>query len=387
MFGASVIWALDVFPTHAENVVAVVSLGLICVIQAIALSLAGGRIREQKQQQQNAAQHAIRPPNEAQIKGAAINPASIEPPTTRDEQDQTKEELFRDRQIEIAKGLNYITLGAAAVAIFGLFFVNRSIQHADRGNIDANRGWIAIDGVAATGEIGGDKNIDLQIYFLNVGRSPAVSSEAIFGLIPPQTSISPKAWRSLLDLTGHAIVLILCRTVHRFFQIQINRNGLQLLSRAKVSLNPHSAMIGLSMSKVVLLTKPCMNSIKRGSAIWCFGMENSQLGAQRFPAKTGTGLVRKMNSEMVYADESRRQFHLGHLGPEPGTPPNLGQYRRLGIVWPCAPHFVQSSSSTRFAAGADGFLILIQLSLRPVRYGEPRRFETMPSQPSAQACS
>jgi hypothetical protein len=47
----------------------------------------------------------------------------------------------------------------------------------------------------------------------------------------------------------------------------------------------------------------------------------------------------------------------------------------------------QSSSATRVATGAAGFLILTHQSLRPGRYGDPRRFDTMPSQPSAQACS
>jgi hypothetical protein len=179
VFGASVVWALDVLPTHAENVVAVVSLGLVCIIQAIALCIAGRRIWEQKQQQQNAAQYARRPPNEPQIKTAAVDTTAAQPPTPN-EQHQAKEELFWDRQIETAKGLNYITLGAAAVAILGLFFINRSIQHTDQGNIDANRGWIAMDSMAATGEIGGDKNIDLQIYFLNVGRSPALKLGSYF---------------------------------------------------------------------------------------------------------------------------------------------------------------------------------------------------------------
>src|SRR5580704_14194165 len=45
----------------------------------------------------------------------------------------------------------------------------------------------------------------------------------------------------------------------------------------------------------------------------------------------------------------------------------------------------QSSSASRVTAGALGFLTLTQQSLRPGRYGEPRRFDTMPSQPSAQA--
>jgi hypothetical protein len=45
-----------------------------------------------------------------------------------------------------------------------------------------------------------------------------------------------------------------------------------------------------------------------------------------------------------------------------------------------------SSSASRRTAGAAGFMILTQQSTRPERYGEPSRFDTMPSQPSAQAC-
>jgi hypothetical protein len=36
-------------------------------------------------------------------------------------------------------------------------------------------------------------------------------------------------------------------------------------------------------------------------------------------------------------------------------------------------------------AGAAGFLTFIQQSARPERYAEPMRFDTIPSQPSAQA--
>ena len=46
---------------------------------------------------------------------------------------------------------------------------------------------------------------------------------------------------------------------------------------------------------------------------------------------------------------------------------------------------LQSSSASRFTAGAAGFLILSQWSTRPDRYGIPSRFDTMPSHPSAQA--
>ena len=55
--------------------------------------------------------------------------------------------------------------------------------------------------------------------------------------------------------------------------------------------------------------------------------------------------------------------------------------------WEAAPgHRPQSSSASRRTAGAFGFLTLIQCSVRPDRYGEPSRFDAMPSRPSAQAC-
>ena len=47
---------------------------------------------------------------------------------------------------------------------------------------------------------------------------------------------------------------------------------------------------------------------------------------------------------------------------------------------------LHSSSASRFTAGAAGSFFLSQWAERPARYGDPSRFETMPSQPSAQAC-
>ena len=61
--------------------------------------------------------------------------------------------------------------------------------------------------------------------------------------------------------------------------------------------------------------------------------------------------------------------------------------RRLCRLPPLVPRLLpQSSSASRFTAGAAGFLILSQWLTRPERYGEPSRFDTMPSQPSAHAC-
>ena len=48
------------------------------------------------------------------------------------------------------------------------------------------------------------------------------------------------------------------------------------------------------------------------------------------------------------------------------------------------PHDQSSSASCR-TAGAAGFFTFSQCADRPDLYGEPSRFDTMPSQPSAQA--
>src|SRR6516165_9105907 len=47
----------------------------------------------------------------------------------------------------------------------------------------------------------------------------------------------------------------------------------------------------------------------------------------------------------------------------------------------------QSSSASRFTAGAFGFLTFTQCGERPDRYIEPSRFDTMPSQTQLQASS
>jgi hypothetical protein len=45
----------------------------------------------------------------------------------------------------------------------------------------------------------------------------------------------------------------------------------------------------------------------------------------------------------------------------------------------------QSSSASRFTAGAAGFLNLSQCRVRPLTYGEPSRFDTMPPLEGAMA--
>ena len=62
-----------------------------------------------------------------------------------------------------------------------------------------------------------------------------------------------------------------------------------------------------------------------------------------------------------------------------------GRWEAAGCHRDRLPNVLQSSSALRRAAGAAGFLTLIQSADRPPRYLEPSRFDTMPSQPSLQA--
>jgi hypothetical protein len=64
---------------------------------------------------------------------------------------------------------------------------------------------------------------------------------------------------------------------------------------------------------------------------------------------------------------------LPHLAPRP---------QQCGAFYNRLP---QSSSASRFTAGASGFLNFSQSFVLPDRYCEPSRFETIPSSPSLQA--
>jgi hypothetical protein len=95
------------------------------------------------------------------------------PPPSNDEQHRAAERDYWRRQLSISKGLNWITLCAAAAAVVGLIFVSINIRHADQGTIDANRAWIAPYTVQPIGKtaLGG---IMFEVTFLNTGKTPAL---------------------------------------------------------------------------------------------------------------------------------------------------------------------------------------------------------------------
>jgi hypothetical protein len=53
---------------------------------------------------------------------------------------------------------------------------------------------------------------------------------------------------------------------------------------------------------------------------------------------------------------------------------------------PLFDRFPQSSSASRFTAGASGFLNFSQSGDLPERLRDPSRFDTIPSRPILQAC-
>jgi hypothetical protein len=79
------------------------------------------------------------------------------------------ERRFWERQITIAKWLNGISAGAAAVALIGLLFLYRSIVGADDATVRANRAWLApaFRTLAWPLERGGP--VGIQIHVQNVG--------------------------------------------------------------------------------------------------------------------------------------------------------------------------------------------------------------------------
>jgi hypothetical protein len=102
---------------------------------------------------------------------------------------------------------------------------------------------------------------------------------------------------------------------------------------------------------------------------------------------TSTSLICSRLHHLSEAPSLSKRLHaLPHMDPAV----SIGVVKKRIVV--CKLSFrrqrgrLQSSSASRFTAGAFGFLLFIQSSERPERYRESLRFETMPSRPSLQAC-
>ena len=138
VFGASVIWALDVFPTHAENAISVVTLGIICIIEAIALSITTRRHWEDRPENRHHTSNSQRPPNEPKDKGSAIDALRAQP-ETHEENHHAAEEYFWNKQIRVGWVLNGITAVAAGLAVFNLFYIRAGLIEAHTATVESQQ--------------------------------------------------------------------------------------------------------------------------------------------------------------------------------------------------------------------------------------------------------
>ena len=110
------------------------------------------------------------------------------------------ENEFRNRQLRISKWLNWITGLGAIAALAGLWFLNASIQSADRASVVSNRAWIGSLGAGLVGDILPDKPLKALIRTYNSGKTPALDYQIRYHLRNVQGElIDNREARKLID--------------------------------------------------------------------------------------------------------------------------------------------------------------------------------------------
>jgi hypothetical protein len=102
-------------------------------------------------------------------------------PMIQEVEHRATERRFWDRQIRVAKCLNWITFLSALVALFGLGFVYLGLIETKRAGdiaretlIASNRAWLAPVDAIIDGQIQKDQPINTAIVFENTGKGPAL---------------------------------------------------------------------------------------------------------------------------------------------------------------------------------------------------------------------
>jgi hypothetical protein len=112
--------------------------------------------------------------SDSQPEGRAREPSIIELHPA-EERHRAAERSFWERQIRVAKGLNWITLFAGIVAVGGLVALYRSITDAEDATIRANRAWLMADHVSIIPGTNAERMKTIQAWFeiTNIGKEPA----------------------------------------------------------------------------------------------------------------------------------------------------------------------------------------------------------------------
>jgi hypothetical protein len=104
-------------------------------------------------------------------------------------QQNTRERTFWGRQIRVSSWLNWVTGVGAAVGLFGLYFLYRSVVGADQATIEANRAWVGTTWLIVHND-SPDKDIPIEIHLVNFGKSPALQLSSHFEHAGPEYGLA-----------------------------------------------------------------------------------------------------------------------------------------------------------------------------------------------------
>jgi hypothetical protein len=85
-----------------------------------------------------------------------------------------KQLALEELQLNTAKKLNCITAIAAIFALAAAGGIIASVIDARMATVEANRAWIEAEGADVSGDIDGDKDLTIRIYYSNLGKGPAL---------------------------------------------------------------------------------------------------------------------------------------------------------------------------------------------------------------------
>jgi hypothetical protein len=72
------------------------------------------------------------------------------------------------------------TISLAVIAVLQWNALDKTDETLRKTLVASNRAWISVDGAAADGDIGGDKDVVVQVFYANVGKGPAIGLNQAF---------------------------------------------------------------------------------------------------------------------------------------------------------------------------------------------------------------
>jgi len=187
-----------------------------------------GDRHEKKEHQQGMKGHK-EPACRDEMKWPSVYPVRFEP-TLEDDSRYEEQKTNREKQLRVAKILNWVTVGAAIVALGGLVFLGRSLNIASDANktardalVASSRAWltatVTLDepphphspGPSLTFNKDGTASLNAFVVLKNIGHSPASGIYVDARMFPPRYTnegmIDPirsqRAWCAQVRVQAH----------------------------------------------------------------------------------------------------------------------------------------------------------------------------------------